>query len=97
MNIGTAPYFTETVRQYIYDKYGESVLYSGGLKVYTSLDSRLQAAAEKGLYHDTYARTNAGEYWAEIAQAYFDCNRVNNWNHGPVGTREQLKIYDPSG
>ena len=38
-----------------------------------------------------------GEYWAEIAQAYFDCNRVNNWNHGPIGHREQLKIYDPEG
>src|SRR6266478_8923250 len=25
----------------------------------------------------------------------FDCNRVNNWNHGPIGTREQLKVYDP--
>jgi len=20
---------------------------------------------------------------------------VNNWNHGPIGTREQLKAYDP--
>ena len=40
--IGIAPYFTETVRQYILEKYGESVLYSGGLKVYTSLDARLQ-------------------------------------------------------
>jgi hypothetical protein len=22
---------------------------------------------------------------------------VNNWNHGPIGTREQLKEYDPAG
>jgi hypothetical protein len=34
---------------------------------------------------------------AEICQAYFDCNRVNNWNHGPVGRRDQLKVYDPEG
>ncbi|HUT11674.1 MAG TPA: hypothetical protein VMY42_14330 [Thermoguttaceae bacterium] len=54
-------------------------------------------ALAKGLYKDTYAIGNAGEYWAEIAQVYFDCNRVNNWNHGPVGRREQLKIYDPEG
>lgn len=52
---------------------------------------------QKGLYKDTYAGSNPGEYWAEIAQAYFDCNRVNNWNHGPVGHREQLKVYDPVG
>jgi hypothetical protein len=50
-----------------------------------------------GLYESTYAGSNAGEYWAEIAQAYFDCNRINNWNHGPIGTREQLKAYDPLG
>lgn len=48
--IGTAPYFTETVRQYIYEKYGENVLYTGGLKVFTSLDVDLQNAAEKALY-----------------------------------------------
>ncbi|MCI0745473.1 MAG: hypothetical protein L0Y58_08720 [Verrucomicrobia subdivision 3 bacterium] len=52
-------------------------------------------AIEKGLWKNTYAGSNAGEFWAEIAQSYFDCNRVNNWNHGPIGTREQLKAYDP--
>ncbi len=56
-----------------------------------------RAARDKGLYQDVYAGSNAGEYWAEICQAYFDCQRVNNWNHGPVGTREQLKAYDPQG
>lgn len=56
-----------------------------------------QNARKKGLYKDAYAAGNAGEYWAEICQAYFDCNRVNNWNHGPIGTREQLKAYDPEG
>ncbi|MBU0983956.1 MAG: transglycosylase domain-containing protein, partial [candidate division Zixibacteria bacterium] len=44
--IGTAPFFTETIRQYLLDTYGEQALYSGGLKVYTSLDSTLQIAAE---------------------------------------------------
>jgi len=56
-----------------------------------------QSAFEKGLYKDTYAISNSSEYWAEIAQAYFDTNRINNWNHGPIGGREQLKIYDPCG
>jgi hypothetical protein len=56
-----------------------------------------QNAVDKGLYKHEYAGSNPGEYWAEIGQAYFDCNRVNNWNHGPIGTREQLKQYDPLG
>ncbi len=54
-------------------------------------------ARQKGLYHRAYAASNPGEYWAEICQAYFDTNRVNNWNHGPVGTRQQLRAYDPDG
>ena len=48
-NLGGAPYFTETIRQYILNKYGETVLYSGGLKVYTSLDAGLQRVAENAV------------------------------------------------
>ncbi len=60
-------------------------------------DAVFRRAREKGLYKDTYTMSNSGEYWCEIVQAYFDTNRVNNWNHGPVGHREQLKAYDPEG
>ncbi|MEQ1825679.1 MAG: prolyl oligopeptidase family serine peptidase, partial [Pirellula sp.] len=61
------------------------------------LRETFQNAKEKKLYESAYAGSNSGEYWAEICQAYFDCNRINNWNHGPIGTREQLKVYDPLG
>jgi penicillin-binding protein 1A len=47
---GIAPYFTETIRREILAKYGEDVLYSGGLKVYTSLDARLQQVAENAVF-----------------------------------------------
>jgi len=56
-----------------------------------------QNTKDKGLWKNVYAGSNPGEYWAEIAQSYFDCNRVNNWNHAHVGTRDQLKEYDPLG
>lgn len=52
-------------------------------------------AIYQGLWKDTYAGSNPAEYWAEVCQAYFDCGRANNWNHGPIARREQLKIYDP--
>jgi hypothetical protein len=52
-------------------------------------------ALDRGLWKNTYAAGDPGEFWAEICQSYFDCNRINNWNHGPIGTREQLKQYDP--
>ena len=56
-----------------------------------------RGAIARGLWKNAYTATNPAEYWAELCQSYFDCNRVNNWNHGPVGTREQLKLYDPEG
>src|SRR5262249_47495821 len=61
------------------------------------LGDTYRAAVGKGLWKNAYTASNQAEYWAEICQSYFDCNRVNNWNHGPVGTREQLKQYDPEG
>ncbi|HEV3146117.1 MAG TPA: prolyl oligopeptidase family serine peptidase, partial [Gemmataceae bacterium] len=54
-------------------------------------------AMDRGLWKNAYTSSNPAEYWAEICQSYFDCNRVNNWNHANVGTREQLKQYDPEG
>lgn len=41
-----AAYFLEEVRKYLDEHYGTKVLYREGLKVYTSLNSRLQRAAE---------------------------------------------------
>ncbi len=40
------PYFTDYVRQYLIARFGEEKVYTGGLRVETSLDPRLQAAAE---------------------------------------------------
>lgn len=54
-----------------------------------------QHAIAKGLWKNAYTGSNPGEYWAEICQSYFDCNRPNNWNHGPIVNREQLRAYDP--
>ena len=44
-----APYFAEEVRRELMARYGDKVLYQGGLSVRTSLDARLQAAADKAL------------------------------------------------
>jgi len=54
-------------------------------------------ALDKGLWKNAYAGSNPAEYWAEICQAYFDCSRINNWNHAAIASREQLKLYDPEG
>ncbi|NWF53809.1 MAG: PBP1A family penicillin-binding protein [Syntrophaceae bacterium] len=41
-----APYVVEQVRQYMEQKYGKDLLYKGGLKIYTTIHSRLQKAAQ---------------------------------------------------
>ena len=47
LKTGLGPYFSEMVRQYLIDKYGEKSLYSGGLLVYTTLNSEMQRAADE--------------------------------------------------
>ncbi|MDQ7774055.1 MAG: PBP1A family penicillin-binding protein [Elusimicrobiales bacterium] len=44
---GRAPYFIEYVRQQLEPKYGVSQLWKGGLRIYTTLDLRMQAPAEE--------------------------------------------------
>jgi penicillin-binding protein 1A len=39
-------YFAEEVRRHLYETYGEDALYRGGMKVYTTMDSRLQQFAQ---------------------------------------------------
>lgn len=42
----TAPYFVEYIRQLLMAKYGEAMVYKGGLKVTTTLNLEMQRAAE---------------------------------------------------
>jgi penicillin-binding protein 1A len=41
------PYFVDYVRRYLIAKYGEEMLYTGGLQIRTTLDPKLQADAEE--------------------------------------------------
>jgi len=44
-----APHFVEHVRKYIEEKYGKEALYNQGLKVYTTVDLKMQKVAEQAL------------------------------------------------
>src|SRR5580692_2577276 len=48
-HIFAAEYFTEEVRRYIFDNYGEKKLYEGGLSVRTTLDPKIQAEARQAM------------------------------------------------
>lgn len=45
-----APHFSEHVRRFVLDMYGESELYTGGYHIHTTLDKDLQAYAEEAVY-----------------------------------------------
>ncbi|MEO5568291.1 MAG: PBP1A family penicillin-binding protein [Gemmatimonadaceae bacterium] len=63
-----APYFVEYVRQLLDDKFGKQ-LYEQGLKVYTTLDVDLEAAAERALERQL-RRIEAGQYGAYRHTSY---------------------------
>ncbi len=44
-----APHFVQYVENYLAEKYGETSLQEGGLKVYTTLDTKLQQIAEQAV------------------------------------------------
>ena len=44
-----APYFVEEIRRYLETKYGADQVHEGGLRVYTSLDTDLQKAANQSV------------------------------------------------
>ncbi len=60
-----APHFTLWVKEYLEQKYGESLLRERGLKVYTSLDWELQELAEKAVQER--AEINKNNYHASNA------------------------------
>ncbi len=61
-----APYFVELVRQYAEQKYGDDLLYNGGLTIYTTLDPEAQDSTEKavaGHLHDLQKKMDNTFLW----------------------------------
>ncbi len=52
-----------------------------------------------GLWPDTYAISNAEEFFASVSTVWFECGYETDMNWGgtagPVNTKEDLKMYDP--
>lgn len=67
----------------------------------SGFNAELRAAYEEalaaGLWEDTYAATNPGEYFAEGVQSWFDTNQDPQAGiHNEVDTRAELREYDPA-
>ena len=76
-------------------EFNHAIHQQGLREVDPTFDKRLREAYKKamdsGLWKGTYLTTNHSEYWAEGAQAYFDCMRPQ---YG-ANTRDKLEKYDP--
>jgi hypothetical protein len=70
-----------------------------GDELEAELDTLYADAIAQGLWADTYAATNASEYWAEAVQGWFGTNLSADppsGIHNHVDTREELEAYDPA-
>jgi penicillin-binding protein 1A len=69
-----APHFLDYVLQYVLDKYGVQAVYTGGLRIYTTLDPRLQAGAEAAIQNvlDPVFPLVAGETPLQAASVILD-------------------------
>ncbi len=96
LNYPGDPYSTENI---LIHEFGHGIHGVGLATVDPTFNARLRKAykdaMDKGLWKGTYAATNAGEYWAEAVQSWFDTNRQNDAQHNHVNTRPELKAYDP--
>lgn len=112
-NIGSikAPHFVMMVKDYLVEKYGENFLESGGLKIITTLDWKLQQIAEsvvkegaernenlyKGKNAALVAQTpKTGEVLALVgSRDYFDIENDGNFNVAAQGLRQPGSAFKP--
>ena len=105
----TAPHFVMYVKEQLENEYGQSLVESGGLKVYTSLDLEKQQAAEKALSDNadkikkyngdngaiTSVDPKTGEILAMVGSLdYFDQEHQGNFN-AAIGSRQPGSSFKP--
>jgi hypothetical protein len=97
LNLPSDPYRHEDITIH---EFSHTVAYAIGAvdrDWYRRLRQTYQQAMKAGLFAHSYSATDEQEYWAEGAQAWFDCAdpKKDPVVHSGIWTREQLKRYDP--
>ncbi len=87
--VGEAPYFTEMIRQYLEKEYGEDILYQGGLSVYTTLDLKMQKAAEEALLAELETRQQQMEKTHSLKDTTYTIEVIDSAD----GTLGKKKVY----
>jgi 1A family penicillin-binding protein len=89
----TAPHFVQYVENYLAEKYGETTLQEGGLKVYTTLDPKLQEIAERAVSEG--AKKNLGLNGHNAALVAMDPK--NGQILAMVGSKDYFGESEPAG
>ncbi len=102
-SVNQAPWFTEYIRRLLIEKYGEEMVYRGGLSVMTTLDIDYQKAGEKYL-EEALERQNsiaygANEYRIQKAESDLYKKSLKNSGLAPSGREYNrlLKDYSITG
>lgn len=86
-----APYAVEQVRVYVEEKYGKDLLFKGGLKIYTTINSRMQQAAQKAVgkgLEDFEAREGKGKGRNQVQGALVALDPQTGFILAMVGGRD---------
>ncbi|MBI5183051.1 MAG: PBP1A family penicillin-binding protein [Nitrospinae bacterium] len=75
-----APYFVEYVRQYLEDKFGSTILYHGGLKVYTTVNMEFQRAAQEAIIEGLRQADKRYGYRGAIGNIKIENKGRVDWN-----------------
>lgn len=98
VNKVVAPHFTEHVRRYLAATYGEEMLYTGGLRVYTSLDIPMQQAALEAVrwnVHEVDKRYGYGGPLRRLNEEEM-ATYLNEWEQRRSEEPENVALYPPN-
>ena len=85
-------YFFDYICQQIIDKYGADMLYKGGLKIYTTLDSSMQAKAEHAIRYLPDIWTEDSDHLTQPQVGLVALDPTNGYIKAMIGGRGQDKF-----
>jgi penicillin-binding protein 1A len=88
-----APHFSEHVRRYVLDMYGEDELYTGGYHIHTTLDKELQSYAEEAVYKNLRDYDRRHGYRGAVDRM----NLLINWQGRIDREAKQWREYENIG
>ncbi len=88
-----APYFVEEIRRYLEAKYGSDEVHEGGLRVYTTLDTDLQKAANKAVLDGLAAYERRHGWKSRLPNVIAMGVTLDKYQHPDWGAEPEVNGY----